>query len=350
VIIVAIESRVMEMPVLSGLDGLANIGLRGSVDMRPTLIRVLTDLYMQKLRHTPEEDRHYTELALRLLDGVDVPTRATVATRLARHLSPPLRVIQYLVKDLPEVAAPLRNHPSLLPLAQPIAPAEPEVAVPAIEATAPVEPARDAGTAEPIPVTAAPGGMNAMIAGELNDFFFAATAYERRLILLNLHVVAPLAAGQVVIAHDPGVGQRLEAAALGSHREDVAKELAQALHIPREQGRRIARDDHGEPVVVAVKALGIARDVVYRILMFVNPTVGHSVERIHTLATLFDEMSMQAAEGMIAIWQALRADERSMAKHQPLFWNDERSRARPAAVATRRPQAATRTNIRREVS
>jgi hypothetical protein len=84
--------------------------------------------------------------------------------------------------------------------------------------------------------------------------------------------------------------------------------------------------------------------------MFVNPTVGHSVERIHTLATLFDEMSMQAAEGMIAIWQALRADERSMAKHQPLFWNDERSRARPAAVATRRPQAATRTNIRREVS
>jgi hypothetical protein len=350
VIIVAIESRVMEMPILSGLDSLANIGLRGGVDMRPTLIRVLTDLYMQKLRHTPEEDRHYTELALRLLDGVDVPTRATVATRLARHLSPPLRVIQYLVNDLPQVAAPLRNHPLLQASAQPIAIVEPATIVPPIEDIAPIETVREAKAAEPIAVAAAPGGMNSTIAGELNDFFFAATAYERRLILLNLHVVAPLPVGQVVIAHDPGVGQRLEAAALGSHREDVAKELAQALHIPREQGRRIARDDHGEPVVVAVKALGIARDVVYRILMFVNPTVGHSVERVHALAMLFDELSTQAAEGMVAIWQALRGDERSMAKHQPLFWNDERSRARPAAVATRRPQAAPRTNVRREVS
>jgi hypothetical protein len=346
----------MEMPILSGLDGLANIGLRGGVDMRPTLVRVLTDLYMQKLRHTPEEDRHYTELALRLLDGVDVPTRATIATRLARHLSPPLRVIQYLVNDLPEVAAPLRNHPLLQPSAQAIATAEPATIVPPVEDMAPledmapIEPVRDAETVEPISVAAGPGGMNATIAGELNDFFFAATAYERRLILLNLHVVAPLPVGQVAIAHDPGVGQRLEAAVLGSQREDVAKELAQALHIPREQGRRIARDDHGEPVMVAVKALGIPRDVVYRILMFVNPTVGHSVERVHTLAMLFDEMSTQAAEGMVAIWQALRSDERSMAKHQPLFWNDERTRARPATVATRRPQAAPRTNIRREVS
>ena len=103
----------MEIKSLSGLDSLAEIGLRGGVDMRPTLIRVLTDLYMQKLRHTAEEERHYTELALRLLDSVDAATRTAVATRLARHLSPPLRVIQYLVKDLPDVAAPLRNHPAL---------------------------------------------------------------------------------------------------------------------------------------------------------------------------------------------------------------------------------------------
>src|SRR5580700_8463321 len=99
----------MEIKSLSGLDTLADIGLRGGVDMRPTLIRVLTDLYVQKLRHTPEEERHYTELALRLLDGVDAPTRAAIAARLARHLSPPVRVVQYLVNDLPEIAAALRS-------------------------------------------------------------------------------------------------------------------------------------------------------------------------------------------------------------------------------------------------
>ena len=81
--------------------------------MRPTLLRVLTDLYVQKLTHTPDEERHYTELALRLLDAVDVPTRAAVARRLSRHLSPPLRVIQRLAADLPDIAEAVRAHPLL---------------------------------------------------------------------------------------------------------------------------------------------------------------------------------------------------------------------------------------------
>src|SRR4029077_1518923 len=346
---VAIELRVMKTPTLSSLNGLADIGLRSGVDMRPTLVRVLTDLYVQKLTHTADEERHYTELALRLLDGVDTPTRAAVAARLAMHLTPPIRVLQYLVNDLPEIAAPLRGHALLQPPAQPTTPAPvaaaPAVAVPAAAETPPEE--------EPIehaPVTDLRGIMDSAIAGELNDIFFTATEQERRLILLNLHVVAPLSPGQIAILRDPGIGQRLEAAALGNHREDLVKQFAEALCIPREQARRIVRDDHGEPIVVAVKALGIPRDVVYRLLMFVNPAVGHSVERVHTLAMLYDEVTAQAAEGMVAIWQALRSETRSMAKHQPLLWNDERLRARPPAPAARRPLGTPRTNIRREVS
>ena len=350
VVPVAIESRVMKTPSLSSLNGLADIGLRSGVDMRPTLIRVLTDLYVQKLTHTADEERHYTELALRLLDGVDVPTRATVAARLAKHLSPPLRVIQYLVNDLPEIAAPLRGHALLKPPAQPAAPAPPVAIAPAVEHTAAAEPPPQEEPIEHEPVTDLRGTMDATTAGELNDIFFTAAEHERRLILLNLHVAAPLSPGQVVVLRDPGIGQRLEAAALGNHREELVKQLAEALRIPREQARRIVRDDHGEPIVVAVKALGIPRDVVYRLLMFVNPAVGHSVERVHALATLYDEMTAQAAEGMVAIWQALRSEARATAKHQPLLWNDERSRARPAAAPARRPLAAPRTNIRREVS
>ncbi len=339
----------MKTPTLSSLNGLADIGLRSGVDMRPTLIRVLTDLYVQKLTHTADEERHYTELALRLLDGVDVSTRATVAARLAKHLSPPPRVIQYLVNDLPDVAAPLRGHALLEPPAQPAAP--PSVATaPAMDDIAPIEAPPDEEPVEHEPVTDLRGTMDATTAGELNDIFFTAAEHERRLILLNLHVAAPLSPGQVVVLRDPGIGQRLEAAALGNHREELAKQLAEALRIPRDQARRIVRDDRGEPMVAAVKALGISREVVYRLLMFVNPAVGHSVERVHALAILYDEMTAQAAEGMVAIWQALRGEARASAKHQPLLWNDERSRARPAAPAARRPLAAPRTNIRREVS
>jgi hypothetical protein len=350
VVPVAIESRVMKTPTLSSLNGLADIGLRSGVDMRPTLIRVLTDLYVQKLSHTPDEERHYTELALRLLDGVNVPTRAAVAARLARHLSPPLRVIQYLVNDLPEIAAPLRGHALLEPPARPAEPAPPVAIARTVEDTAPIEAPPEEEPIEHEPVTDLRGTMDSTIAGELNDVFFTATEYERRLILLNLHVAAPMSAGQVVVLRDPGIGQRLEVAALGNHREDLVKQLAEALRIPREQARRIVRDDHGESIVVAVKALGIPRDVVYRLLMFVNPAVGHSVERVHALAMLYDEMTAQAAEGMVAIWQALRSEARSVAKHQPLLWNDERTRARPAATVARRPLAASRTDIRREVS
>jgi hypothetical protein len=349
----------MEMPSL--FDGLAEIGLRGGVDMRPTLIRVLTDLFVQKLKHTPEEERHYAELALRLLDTVDTSTRATIATKLARHLAPPLRVVQYLVNDLPEVAAPLRGHAVLR---QPVRVEPPQISAvtPTDEAEAPAVPEREETSVADELIDDSPGvdslaqsvdiphTVDPMTAGELNEMFFSATEDERRLILLNLHVVVPLSAGQIVISRDPAVGQRLEAAALGNYREDLAKQFALALHVPHEQARRITGDNFGEPMAVAVKALGIPRDVFHRILMFANPAVGHSVERVQALAALFDEMTLPAAEGMIAIWQALPKSERIATKHQTLFWNDEQSRARPATAIPRRPQNMPRSSERRNAS
>jgi hypothetical protein len=122
------------------------------------------------------------------------------------------------------------------------------------------------------------------------------------------------------------------------------------LLISREQARRIARDELGEPVVVAGKALSVPRDALYRILMFVNPAVGHSVERVHALAALYDEMTAPAAEGMLAIWQALERSDHARAEHRPLASDDEaRSRARPSTSAHRSP-AAPHINERRSAS
>ena len=193
--------------------------------------------------------------------------------------------------------------------------------------------------------------IGAAVASELNELFFAANADERRLILLNLQIAAPIAAGRVQLARDGALGRRLETAALARNREDFAQHLAQALQIPRAQARRIAGDELGEPIVAAAKALKMPRDVVYRILLFVNTTVGHSVERVHTLATLYDEITVQAAEHMVAIWQALHRNERAVARHRPLLWNDEtRERARTATAAVRRTPPAQRSNERRDAS
>ena len=45
----------------------SSISTARGVDIRPTLLRVLTDHYLHRRIHSPDEERHYTELALRLL-------------------------------------------------------------------------------------------------------------------------------------------------------------------------------------------------------------------------------------------------------------------------------------------
>ena len=308
----------MESASLSRLDHLTRLELRDGVDMRPTLLRVLTDLYVQKPTHTPDEERHYTELALRLLDAVDAGTRQAVAESLARYAAPPLPVIERLAGDLPDVAAVVR---------------------------------RQANGQRPGPISYSDGPIQAGTAIELNELFLVANAHERRLILLNLDIVAPFPAGSVKLSRDAAIGEHLEAAALSRNRETFAQHLAQALQISRTQAYRLADDELGEPIITAAKALNIRREVLYRILLFVNVAIGHSVERVHALASLFDELTVHAAEHMVAIWQALPKLERPAERHQPLFWDDDaRSRARPVKPAARQTSAAQQPAARRDAS
>jgi uncharacterized protein (DUF2336 family) len=348
----------MESGSLFNLDNLTRVPSRGGVDMRPTLLRVLTDLYVQKLAHTPDEERHYTELALRLLDAVDVTTRTAVAARLSRHLSPPVEVIRRLAADLPAVTEPLRGHPLLRQGAK-SEPPEPAKA-PAVATTeAPISAAPTASPSHaeeidqaevPRPAAYLNAPIGADVAVTLNELFFAADAGERRLIVLNLEVVAPLPNSRVRLSNDPAVTQRLEKAALSGNREEFTQQLAQALQVPHAQARRIAGDELGEPLLIAAKALAMPRDVVYRLLLFVNAAIGYSVERVHTLATLYDEMTTQAAVHMVVIWQAMQQDMRSEAQHRSLLYNDEaRARARATAATVRRAPAQ-RPITRRDVS
>src|SRR5437764_2460406 len=98
-------------PKLEGLDSLAR---RDGVDIRPTLVRVLTDLYVQKPAHSAEEERHYTELVLRLIDSVDLATRVTIAKKLGAYTGAPPAVARRLARDVIEVAKPILRHSRVL--------------------------------------------------------------------------------------------------------------------------------------------------------------------------------------------------------------------------------------------
>ena len=192
--------------------------------------------------------------------------------------------------------------------------------------------------------------MDPAVSHELNELFFEANAEERRLILLNLHIIAPVPAGRLQIDRDPSVGERLEAAVLAGKIEIFAHELARALRVPQRQTRRMTHDDLGDPVVVAAKALSMPRQALYRVLMFVNPSVGHSVQRVRALAALHDEMPQPAAEGMVVIWQGLQQREQSRAAHQPVAWDDQKRRSARAAPPMQRLHFGTRNITRRSAS
>ena len=320
-----------------GFDGLTDLSRRSGIDMRPTLLRVLTDLYVHRLSHSADEERHYTELALRMLEAVDVATRVAVAKRFAHYQRPPLRVLQRLARDLPVVAAELRGHPLLQ------APGSMTTGGGAAAAPEPIDPTDDENI-----VRKSVDTIDTATATELNELFFSADATERRLILLNMHVVDPNPTLRRVTA-PPAIGNELEGALLTGRREQFAARLAQALRISHEQGRRIANDELGEPVLVAGKTLALRRDVLYRILMFVNPAVGHSVQRVHTLAALYEMLHIGAAEAMLGIWQALPAAERVRFGQRAPLQEESRPRGRGAAM-TQRTTIAPPTKGLRNVS
>lgn len=276
----------------SPVDSLVDLACRDGVDVRPTLLRVLTDLYVQKPAHTADEETQYVELALGLIDAVDAPTRAAVAASLRNYPAAPAAILRKLSPGDGLAEAPAHSVPE---------------------------------------------------SDDLVELFFAATPEERRLILTNLDVGAG-AAHRLTPAASDAVG-RLEAAALQRNRGEFSRTLERALGISRVLAERVARDPSGEPLVVAAKALGMPAAVLQRILLVLDPAIGQSIERFYGLANLFNDICPQAAVHMVAIWQ--RTGERPRPAHEPVHWDDERRNARfpsnparPRTVRERDTQAA----------
>lgn len=267
-------------PARPPIDGLFDLACRDGVDIRPTLLRVLTDLYVQKPFHTAEEETQYVELATGLVDAVDVATRDTVTATLRAYPAAPAAILVRLTGEAP-------------------APPKPAVTAP---------PARD----------------------ELVDLFFSARPDERRLILANL---VPRDAARSATPADADTLAQLEAAALRRDPTDFARTLAAALGVAPALAARIARDASGEPLVVAAKALGMSAAALQRVLLFLNPVIGQSVQRVYDLAQLFDDVTAEAAAEMVAIWRAPLA--RRKPAHEPVLHDDQRRSPRAFANPVR---------------
>jgi hypothetical protein len=277
------------MSQFSSLEGLLVLGERAEVDIRPTLLRVLTDLYMQKPVHSHAEAEHYTELALRLIDSVDEPTRQLIRARLDSYPSAPTAVTARLAA----LAIPPRPAPHASPARVLLRPAT---------------------AAEPVrPLPARPMRVAAPTAAELTEQFFEAAPEERRLILLNLHLACAPRPPRGRLPDASGIVSRIETAVLQRNFDETIWQLERALELGRATARRIVQDDSGEPFLVAAKVIGIPTHVLHRILLFLNPVIGRSVQRVYELAALYDEVDPLTAERLLKIWR----DGEMMASRAP---------------------------------
>jgi len=312
-------------PTFASLEGLLEPSRREGFDIRPTLLRVLTDLYVQGRVHTPEDESHYTELALRLIDAVDVAARAAAAAQLAEHADAPRAVILRLARDVIEVAEPILRFSSRLAAAE-------------LQAIArecgPAHAAIIAARTQVVPRPSSPGGEPSRLAAgdadKLCETFFAADAAERRLILTNLDYAAAAPASPPIAG--PSTVSRLETAALAHNPDAVTRELARVLGVSQRLARRIVEDELGHPLLVAAKALRFPADVLQRMLLFINPQVGQSVQRVFELASLYQAMPQKAALRLLTIWRAADPADGRIARERSL--HARRTRGELGRVST----------------
>lgn len=296
-------------PLFPGFDGLMTLSRREGVDIRPTLLRVLTDLYVQANSHSGDEQRQFVELASRLIDQVDDATRAAVKARLAIY---------------PETPRPIMEKLGLLPAQEgrriPLARTLPaDAAAPVPEQTPTDAELRMASNMSMQPKDAA----------EIHDMFFRAAASERALILHNLALTPLKAAPRIPTARARRAVETLEMAAFAADAESFAIELGESLILPARVAAQVVDDPGGEALAVAARALDMPSPVFQRILLFFKAEIGTSVTNVYRLARLYDRLSDRAALVMLAAWRGSTLAV-TRAKYQSSLYDDERQRARAA--------------------
>jgi len=323
---------------LAELENLLDPG--SEIDMRTTLLRVLTHLYLQRPTHPPEDEHYYTELALRLIDAADLSERAALAARLAPYPSAPQAVIARLARDVIEVAAPILKH-------------SPCLTADDLEVIAAQHGAAHAAVISARSLAAAPTAQGPAsadpaqaLACQLSELFYAADAPERRLILINLDYALAIPSPRLAAAQRADIW-RLESVALQHNTETLVGELGRMLGVSRAQARRIVNDEMGEPMVVAAKAVELPAETLRRVLLFMTPWAGQSVDRVYELAELYAAISVDAACRLISIWRNADPAENSHVHYEPAPWPPAGENARRAlSESSRRPDLQQDERIR----
>lgn len=355
-------------------ETLDRLSRQEGLDTRPILIRVLTDLFVQKDEHSAEEVARYQELVMGLLDVVSVEARVAVARKLAEDPRAPRALIERLTDDDPSVAAPILARSSEAPrhllLARAMDGGPVEAAAIASRAdldgdlarllarhsdelvleTLAANPAARLGPS-PLAILVerareAPGLAAALLrrddleAAALAPLYLQAEPSRRVLIREALSARPHRPALRAARSPEAVEIAIAEATATEGKGHLIAEALADTLRLKPDAAARLATEPSGEPFVLMLRAAGVDPELTTRALLLAQPEIAMSVVRVFDLVEIAETTSRAVAAEILAAVSG-EAERSTAPRHEPLF-DQSGSPERPGAArpATQRRPAA----------
>lgn len=316
------------------LERLVRLGRTPDVDIRPVLLRVLVDMFARRLHHTPGDLAQFEDMIGRLLDDADGEVRQTVADRLAGHPATPRSLLERFLREGDAVAAPVLARAAVDPgtvldaaewgtpaMALAVA-SRPDLSPEAV-ASLVDRPERDvllavAGNG------AAPVGLDVfrylvrrarddealgrallrrdMPPSERAPLFLFADSAERAAIILAARRddLRPDGERARPNADEAAALERVERAVTAPDRDGFDTALAAALNIRLDDVWRLIDDPKGEPLALALAAVGASPELAARVFILSGPAIGHSVMAVRSLTALVEGMPRRTAGRLVA--------------------------------------------------
>lgn len=351
------------------LDRLVALGRTPEVNIRPVLLRVLVDLFVRKPYHSPGDLAQFEEISQRLLDEADAETRFIVADKLARHPSIPKTLVERFLAERGRMANTVLEHATLDAdtLAASAAWGTAEMAV-AVARRSDLTPAIARSLAErperPVLTALAANGsapldrplVQSMVRRARDDEDLSRLMLARDCVPADLAPLFLLAgteqrAAIILSAHRDDLGpenrrpkltdaqvqalSRVERSLMSADQDSFDIALASALSFPLDEVWRIIDDPKGEPLAIALTAIGASPEFAARVFILSGPAIGHSVMAVRSLTALVDSLPVRTAARLLAAMtgQALKPIRKPQPETESVKPRRSEAEARPAQAA-----------------
>ncbi len=333
----------MQTDIYARLRDLAASANSKPAEMRPVLLRVITDLFVLHAQHTPQELRLYEEMAGKLIDDSDEANLTLVARKLARCADSPVSVInrirarggapaneillvnaQVEWRDLRGIAASgaceqacaIAHRSDLDREITRILAGRPEREI----ARALAGNAKAPLALEDVRLLSARGREDAALAqallgrGDLGlehlPLYLSADAGQREKFVELTRADGLAQAGRHAVAEslDEASCAHLEAGALRQKRSTFALILAEFLRCDSLCARKIVDDESGDALTLAFISIGLPQEIGARIFLIAFPKVALSNESFNHNMRLFAALQRRDAARIVS---AITGDEQS---------------------------------------